>query len=299
MDRLESMSVLVSVVAAGSFSGASRKLRMPLPTVSRKVSELESHLDAKLLTRSTRKLVLTAAGQRYVAACRRILDEIADAERTASGEYQAPRGELVLTAPVVLGRLHVLPVTTEFLAAYPDVDVRLVLTDRPLDLLEEHLDLAVRIGTLPESRLVAARVGEVRSVVCASPGFFRRHRVPKSPQDLERLDCVTFTGLPGAQSWAFAGGQTVQVRSRLAVNTAEAAVDAAIADVGITRVLSYQVAEAVRRGELELVLVDFETPPLPVSLVRTPDTVLTAKLRAFLDFAATRLRKRLAGPMRG
>ena len=160
MNRLDSMSVLVAVVEAGSLSAASRKLKMPLPTVSRKVSELETHVGARLLIRSTRKLTLTEAGEAYVAACRRILEDVAEAERGASGEYSAPKGELTVTAPIVFGRVHVLPVTAEFLKAYPDVDVRLVLADRLLNLQDEHLDVALRIGELPDSSLVAMRVGE-------------------------------------------------------------------------------------------------------------------------------------------
>jgi DNA-binding transcriptional LysR family regulator len=293
MDRLESMSVLVAVVSAGSFSGASRQLRMPLPTVSRKVSELESHVKAKLLVRSTRKLVLTEVGQSYVAACKRILDEVAEAERGASGEYNAPRGELMLTAPVVFGRLHVLPVAAEFLKAYPEVDVRLMLTDRPLNLIDDHLDLAVRIGTLPDSRLVAVRVGQIRNVVCASPVYMEVRGNPKSPEDLKTHDCVTFAGLTGAESWTFRAEQSVRVHSRLVVNTAETAIDAAIAGIGLTRVLSYQIADAVKAGKLAIVLKRFEPAPLPVSLIYTRETLLTAKLRAFVDFVTPRFRARL------
>lgn len=295
MDRFESMSVFVTVVSAGSFSAASRQLRMPLPTVSRKVSELESHLKARLLVRSTRRLVLTDVGESYVADCKRILEEVAEADRGASGEYNAPQGELILTAPIVFGRLHVLPVTAEFLAAYPQVDVRLEMADRPLNLIDEHLDMAVRIGTVPDSRLVAMRIGQIRSVVCASPTYLEEHGVPKSPEDLVQQDCVTFAALTGAESWTFRAEQSVRVHTRLVVNTAEAAIDGAIAGVGFARVLSYQIAEAVKTGKLAIVLKRFEPPPLPVSLIYIRETRLTAKLRAFIDFAAPRLRARLSG----
>ena len=170
MDRIDSMSVFVAVVAAGSFSAASRELRMPLPTVSRKVAEIESHLNAKLLVRSTRKLVLTEAGQAYVEDCKRILEAVAEAERTASGQYNAPQGELTITAPIVFGRLHVLPVA-DFIRGYARVDVRLLLTDRTLNLVDDRLELAVRIGTLPDSRLVASKIGQIRRVVCASTRY--------------------------------------------------------------------------------------------------------------------------------
>ena len=293
MDRLASMSVFVAVATAGSFSGASRELRMPLPTVSRKISELESHLDAKLLVRSTRKLVLTDVGESYLLACRRILEEVAEAERGATGEYNAPHGELLVTAPVVFGRLHVLPVAAEFLAEHPEVDLRLVLTDRPLSLMDEHLDLAVRIGELPDSSLVATRVGQTRTVVCASPAYLKKHGTPKSLAALAGHDCITFAALGGADEWRFRNGESVRVHSRVVVNTAEAAVDGALCGVGLARVLAYQIAAAVKARKLAIVLDKFEPAPAPVSLLYVRERRLTGKLRAFLDFIAPRLRARL------
>jgi DNA-binding transcriptional LysR family regulator len=294
MDRFESMSVFVVVVSAGSFSGASRRLRMPLATVSRKVSDLESHLGARLLVRSTRGLALTEVGESYFVACKRILEEAAEADRVAAGEYNAPHGELVLTAPVVFGRLHVLPLTAEFLRAHPDVDARLLLTDRRLHLVDDRVDLAARIGTLPDSSLVATRVGQTRSIVCASPAYLEERGVPRAPTALARHDCVTFTALGGTDAWTFRDGEVVRVRSRLVVSTAEAAIDAALAGVGLTRVLSYQAASAVKAGKLSIVLRKFEPAPLPVHLVYVRAPLLSGKLRAFLDFAAPRLRARLA-----
>jgi DNA-binding transcriptional LysR family regulator len=293
MDRLESMSVFVAVVAAGSFSAASRQLRMPLPTVSRKVAEIESHLNAKLLVRSTRKLVLTEAGQAYVEDCKRILEAVSEAERGASGQYNAPQGELTITAPIVFGRLHVLPVVAEFLRAYARVDVRLLLIDRALNLVEDRLDLAVRIGALADSRLVASKVGQIRRVVCASPDYLGERGTPKTPQDLLKHECVTFTGLTDAGSWTFRDHETVRVRSRLTTSTAEAAIDASLAGIGLTCTLSYQIADAVKAGQLAVVLRKFEPPPLPVSLIYVHESRITAKLRAFVDFAAPRLRARL------
>jgi DNA-binding transcriptional LysR family regulator len=293
MDRLESMSVFVAVVAAGSFSAASRQLRMPLPTVSRKVAEIELHLNAKLLVRSTRKLVLTEAGQAYIEDCRRILEAVAEAERGASGQYNAPQGELSITAPIVFGRLHVVPVVTEFLRAYARVDARLLLLDRPLNLIEDRLDLAVRVGPLPDSRLVASKVGQIRRVVCATPGYLEERGTPKTPQDLLKHECVTFAGLADAGSWTFRDHEAVRVRSRLTASTAEAAIDATLAGIGVTCTLSYQIAEAVKAGRLVVVLRKFEPAPLPVSLLYVHESRITAKLRAFVDFAAPRLRARL------
>jgi DNA-binding transcriptional LysR family regulator len=297
MDRLESMSTLVAAVEAGSLSAASRQLRMPLATVSRKVSELEAHLRTRLVTRPSRRLTLTNAGLAYVAACRRILEDIEEAERAATGEYSAPRGDLIITAPIVFGRLHVLPVAMDFLKAYPDIVLRLTLADRVVNLLEEHVDLAVRIGDLPHSSLVAMRIGATRRVVCGSPDYFAKRGTPRSLGDLSTHDCITFEGLASVDAWTFATGKSlvsVALHSRLVVNTAEAAIDAAIAGIGLTRALSYQVASAIEAGKLAVILREFEPPPWPVSLVHAGLRLLPLKLRAFLDFAAPRLKARLA-----
>jgi len=296
MDRLEAMSLFVAAVEAGSLSAAARRFGIPLATVSRKVSDLERHLRTRLLNRSTRRLTLTDAGQVYLAACRRILDEVGEAERAAAGEYSTPTGELIVTAPIVFGRLHVLPVATAFLAAYPEVAVRLTLADQISQLAEEHVDLAVRIGELPDSSLVAMRVGSIRRVVCASPAYLTAHGTPRNPAELAAHDCITFENLSAPAAWSFVAGKgelAVPVHSRLRVNTAEAAIDAAIAGVGLTKVLSYQIDAAVRAGTLVPILQQFEQQPWPVSLVHAGQGLLPVKLRAFLDFAAPRLRERL------
>lgn len=296
MDRLAAMRVFVEAVDQGSLSAAGRALGLPLATVSRRLSELEAHIGTRLLARSTRQLALTDAGQAYLAACRRILDDVGDAEREAAGEYTAPRGELVITAPVVFGRMHVLPLVTDFLRRYPDVQVRLVLGDRTLNLLDEHVDLAVRIGALPDSSLIAVQVGEVRRVVCASPAYFDARGIPGHPEDLARHDGVIFDGLPSPLSWVFRIDRAevaVPIRSRLTVNTANAAIDAAIAGLGVTRVLSYQVAEAQRSGALQVVLQDYESLPWPVQLVYARQGRLPVKLRAFIDTVVPALRERL------
>jgi len=297
MDRFESMSVLMAAVETGSLSAAGRRLGMPLATVSRRVSELESRLKTRLLVRSTRQLTLTDAGRLYVAACRRILEDVGEAERAASGEYSAPKGALVITTPIVFGRLHVLPIVVEFLKAYPKIDVRMVLADRVANLLEERFDLAVRIGELPDSSLAATRVGSIRRVVCASPGYFAARGTPKRPADLAVHDCITFEGLASPEAWTFMtrrGDAAIAIHSRLVVTTAEAAIDAAVADLGITRVLSYQVADAITAGTLTVVLKDFEPSPWPVSLVFGGQRLLPQKLRAFLDFAAPHLKAKLS-----
>ena len=293
MDRLDAMAVFLAVVDAGSLSGAGRRLGMPLATVSRKLAELEGHLGARLVNRSTRRLEITDAGRAYEQACRRILDDVDGAERAAAGEYDTPRGELAITAPIVFGRLHVLPVVNEFLRANAEVDVRLALGDRIAHLLDEHVDVAVRIGVLPDSRLNAVPLGTLRSVICASPAYLKTHGTPRTPADLEQHRCITFEAVFPAP-WRFANGATfAPTRPRLVVNTAEAAVDAAIAGLGVTRVLSYQADAALRAKQLRRLLRAIEPPPVPVNLVFDGQQRVTSKLRAFLDFAAPRLRERL------
>lgn len=290
------MTILLATVDTGSLSGASRQLNIPLATVSRRLSELEKQLHVLLLLRGTRKLTLTEAGRDYVDACRRILEDIAEAERTATGEYRAPQGELIISAPLVIGRNHVAPVLAEFLRTYPEIRVRLQLSDRVTNLLEEHIDVAVRLGVLPNSDLVATRVGLVDRVVCASPAYLDSHGAPKNPEDLLSHDCITYEGYAVADKWEFRtqkAAQMVQVSSRLTVNLAEAAVTAATADAGIIRVLSDQVEDLLNSGALIRLLQAFEPSPTPVSLVYPGQRRVPLKLRAFLDFATPRLRARL------
>jgi DNA-binding transcriptional LysR family regulator len=296
VDRLEAMATLVEAVDAGSLSAASRKMNVPLPTVSRKIADLESHLGARLLTRSTRKLTLTDAGAAYVGVAKQILEQVADAERAAAGEYRAPKGDLAVAAPIVFGRLHVLPLVTNFLTRYPEINIRLVLSDRNADLIDEHLDMAIRIGALSDSSMIATRVGVVRHVICASPSFLASNGVPETPSALAALPCIShdFLTVPSA-AWPFREpGAKVDilapVRVRLAVTTAEAAIDAAIAGIGVTRLISYQVAEAVARGALRIVLEQYERQPIPVSMLHAGPGMLPLKVRTFRDFAVPRLR---------
>jgi DNA-binding transcriptional LysR family regulator len=298
MDRLEAMSILLLTVEKGSFSAAARELRIPLPTVSRKVSELEAHLGTPLLLRTTRRLTLTEAGTAYVAASRRILEEVNEAERMAAGEFIEPRGELVLTAPMLFGRLHLLPIVTEFLLAFPEIDVRLVLSDRNLHLIDDHVDMAVRIGALPDSSMIATRVGIMRTVVCASPEILGAYEYPKRPEDLSSMPCVGFDMQAARSNWVFQGRGAkaaiqIEVRPRLITSTAEAAVWAGVQGVGVTRVLHYQCAQAISERKLEIVLSAYEPAPLPIHLLHAGRGALPLKMRAFLDFAAPRLREQL------
>jgi DNA-binding transcriptional LysR family regulator len=296
MDRLEAMTILLAAVDHGSLSAASRKLHIPLATVSRRVSELEDHLNIRLLLRGTRKLALTDAGRAYVASCRRILEDIAEAERTASGEYHAPQGELVISVPQLIGRNHVVPVVGEFLRTYPDIRVRVQLSDRVVNLLEEHVDLAMRVGELPDSSLVAIRVGLIRPVLCASPTYLKERGTPKKPADLTSHDCVVYEAYAGGRSWEFLVGgaaQTIDVAWRLMVSSAEAAIVAAIAGAGVARVLSYQIEEHLKSRSLVKLLEGCEAKPTPLSLIYPGQRQVPLKLRAFLDFSTPRLRERL------
>lgn len=298
MNQLESMRVLLTSLDKGSFSAAARALRMPLPTVSRKIAELEKHLGARLLVRTTRKLALTEAGAAYAASARSILEDVAEAERIAAGEFRTPSGELVLTAPVLFGRMHILPIVTAFLEIYPEIDVRLALSDRNLDLIDEHVDVAVRIGPLQNSNMIAVSVGAMRRVVCISPKLLLESGEPGLPSDLAKIPCIEFDVLSPGARWPFFGssGQDVthvEIKPRLSVSTAEAAVWAAIQGIGATRVLYYQCADAVRDGSLRLVLTPFEPPPMAIHLLRPSGAILPLKTRAFMAFAVPRLRQAL------
>ncbi|MBL8565788.1 MAG: LysR family transcriptional regulator [Hyphomicrobiaceae bacterium] len=296
MDRLESMSAFVAVVEAGGFSAAARKLHIPLATVSRRVSELEVHLGIQLLIRTTRSVALTETGQRYFDTTCRLLDEIGEAERLASGEYTAPRGELRIAAPVGLGRMYLAPIITEFLRAYPEVDVALQLSDEVINLADEGIDIALRVGELPDSSLKAIRLGEIRRVVCASAAYLKRARDLASPEDLRHHTCITFTALESAHEWAFHIGKTVKrvaVRSRLSVSAADAAADAAAAGLGITRLLCYQAHPAISAKKLKLILRDYEPPPRPVNFIYRAGRSTPQKLKAFVDFASPRMKSRL------
>jgi DNA-binding transcriptional LysR family regulator len=296
MDRLTAMRVFAAVAEAGSLSAAARHLRMPLTTVSRQLAALEDQVGVRLMTRTTRQLALTEPGRHYLESCRRILAELEAAELALAGQHGEPRGEIAITAPAMFGRLHVVPVVVAFLDAFPRVTARLLLVDRVVDLIEEGLDVSVRIGTLPDSSLMATRVGSIRLVTCASPSYLAKRGTPATPQELARHDCISFGSFAPAERWIYAGAarpQRVAVHSRLIVNTADAAIDAARAGLGITKVLSYQAQASVAERALRLILEDFEPEPIPVSLLHREDRLPQAKVQSFIAFAAPRLRAEL------
>jgi DNA-binding transcriptional LysR family regulator len=298
MDRLEVMSVIVAVTETGSFSAASRRLKTPVATVSRQVAELEERLKAQLFQRSPRRVTLTDAGRSYIDACKRIIEQVDDAERELSGEYRTPKGDLAVTAPWGLGHTHLLPLAVEFLNAYPEIGLRLVLTDRVVNTVEENIDVAIRIGPLPDSSSkIATRIGSIRVVVCGSPAYLSARGKPKTLADLRGHDCITIDDVAAPSAWKFSkSGRTVvaPIRTRLTVNTSEAAVLAALAGMGVARVMSYKMDAARRAGTLEIILEDFEPEPMPAHIVYAQRKPVPLKLRAFLNWMTPRLKARLA-----
>jgi DNA-binding transcriptional LysR family regulator len=296
MDRLAAMEMLVQVVDRGSMSAASRAMRVPLPTISRKVSELEVAVGTRLLMRTTRKITLTDAGISYVESARRILEQVESAEHEAAGEFTAPRGELIVTAPVMFGRLYVLPVVTDFLALFPDITVRLMLGDRNVHFVDDHIDMAVRIGRLSNSALTATNVGSMRTIVCASPTLLASCGTPQEPEGLLRLPCINVDLPSPALAWRFRRAVSnlpleIPVKPRLSVTSTEAASAAAIRGAGAARLLYYQVADAVDEGSLKIILAGFEPEPEPIHLVHAARGQMTVKMRRFIDFAGPRLRE--------
>ncbi|MEF0944374.1 LysR family transcriptional regulator [Rhizobium sp. BR 362] len=293
MDRLDAMAVLLSVAEHGSISAASRALHAPLPTVSRKIAELEAYLGVRLFTRTSRRILLTEVGKDYVAAAREILERVEEVERRATGEYAAPKGDLTMTAPIVFGRLHVLPIITDFLKAFPEINIHLTMSDRMISLADDHIDVALRISELSDSSLIATRLGSIRTTTYANPDYLQRHSRLSHPEDLKGHDCIAFNGVLSTQVWAFREGEreiAVPIRTRLSVNTAEAAVDAAAAGLGITRVMAYQAKRAVDLGFLLPLLEEYEHEASPVHLLHKSEGLMPLKLRTFLDFATPRLR---------
>ena len=308
MDRIDAMKVFIATLDEGSLAGASRSLRRSPAAISRAIAFLEAHVGVELLHRTTRTIRLSEAGERYAVACRRILTELEEADILAVGEKSAPRGVLTISAPPISGEEILRPIVDDFLDRYPNVSIRLLLLDRTVNLVEEGVDVSLRVGLLPDSSLIATRVGsEVRRVVVASPEYLKGHGKIEQPLDLAAHHVVAFTNF-GLDSWTFAPPQgssisrTVRFTPRLTVNSVRAAKGSAIQGLGLTRLYSYHVAEEVRDGKLKVVLADAEYPALPVHLLTPHGRVSMPKVRAFIDFAAPRLRAdfgRLAHEARG
>jgi DNA-binding transcriptional LysR family regulator len=296
MDRFEALTAFVAVAKAGGFSAAGRELGIPLPTISRRVIELEETLGARLFHRTTRRVELTEQGKTFFAACQRVLEDLKDAEEALGGEYRTPKGELSITAPIGFGRLHVQPVALEFLATYPEVNLKLLLVDRLVNLLEEHIDAALRIADLPDSSLVARALGHIQMLVCASPKYLRRRGNPTHPRELIEHDCIAWSTLLPVNSWWFREDNadvTFPIRVRLSTTISESALAAAESGLGLLQTTSYQAASALHDERLVRVLSEYDCAATPVSLVYPSSRLVPLKLRAFLDFATPRLSRRL------
>jgi DNA-binding transcriptional LysR family regulator len=294
MDRFQEMQVFATVAQEQGFSAAARRLGMSAASVTRAVAALEKRIGTLLLTRTTRSVHLSEAGQRYLEDCRRILTEVQEAEDSAAGSHAQPRGQLTITAPVLFGELFVTPVMVGYLTQFPEVSINALLVDRVVSMVEEGIDVAVRIGELPDSNQHAIRVGEVRRVICASPGFLTDHGRPRHPADLSAAPIIATSSIGQHRSWPFLdAGEPISVRPepRLVVTANQAAITAAAMGLGLTRVLSYQVASKVAVGELEIVLADFELPPLPIHVVYQGGRKAPVRVRSFVDFAVKVLRE--------
>ena len=294
MDQLRAMSVFVTISEQGGFAPAARRLNMSPPSVTRAVTELETRLGARLLHRTTRSLRLTDSGKRYLTDCQRILSEVAEADRHAGGIHAAPRGLVSITASVPFGGTVVAPILFDMLDCYADISVTLLLFDRIVHLIDEGIDVGVRIAHLPDSSLIAIRVGSVRRVLCASPEYLERKGRPRSPSDLSDHELIDFTNMAPTGEWTFlsnGASKSFKPTSRLHVNKASVSLAAVTAGRGITRALSYMVAPYLEDGELEIVLEDFEPPPLPVHIVHSEAGKTSARVRAVVDHLVENLRK--------
>jgi DNA-binding transcriptional LysR family regulator len=295
VDRIDAMKVFVTTLDEGSLAGAGRKLGRSPAAVSRAIAFLEARVNAQLLHRTTRSIKMSEVGERYALACRRVLNELEEADVIATAERSTPRGNLSLTAPVLSGEIVLRPILDDFMDAYPTVSARLYLFDRPVNLIDEGIDIALRIAHLPDSTLIAIRVGEVRRVVAASPRYLTLHPRIAEPEDLAKHQIIAMTHF-GIDSWSFpplprsSVPRAVQFTPRLVINSVRAAVASAVDGRGVTRLFSYQIAEQVREGELEIVLAGYEYPPIPVHLIAPHDRVSVPKVRAFIDFAVPRLK---------
>jgi DNA-binding transcriptional LysR family regulator len=286
------MRIFVKVAETESFSEAARQLHMSPPAVTRAVAALEDAIGARLLVRTTRSVKMTESGHQYLDDCRRILAQITEAEASAAGSYATPSGTLTITAAALFGHMHVLPVVHEFLRTHPSVNARTLFVDRPVNLVEEGVDVAVRIGHLPDSGYTAIRVGTVRRVVCGAPSYFKAHGTPSVPADLRAHRIAASTGAWVSPEWRFAGDHKVTVQTWLQSNTNEAVIATAIAGMALARVPEYQIASALQDGRLVIVLADHEEPPLPIHVVYPAGRHAPAKVRAFVDLAAKRLSNR-------
>lgn len=294
MDKLQAMTVFVAVAEAQSFAGAARRLAMSPPAVTRAITALEERLQVKLLQRTTRLVRVTDAGQRYLEDAKRILADVDEADEAAAGINAEPAGHLAVTAPAQFGKLYVMPGIVDYLQRYPAMSVTAMFVDRVVNLLEEGMDVGIRIGELPDSSLRALRVGQVRPVVCAAPDYLKRHEAPNHPSELAGHALIAAGGLSAGPDWRFGSGAdalSVRVQPRLVTTTIDAAIEAAVLGLGLTRLLSYQVAPYLASGQLQTVLNRHEPPPVPIHVLHREGRYASAKVRSFVDLISERLKR--------
>ena len=293
MDKLHAMAIFIQIVDRGSLTLAAGSIGTSLPSVVRTLAALEESLGVRLLNRTTRRISLTPEGRHYLARCRSILAEIDEAETELSSQRQEPRGELRVTAPVLFGQLRVTPIVTRFVRQFKNVSVELLLLDRVVSLVEESIDVAIRIGHLADSSLIAIPAGHVRRVVCASPQYLKDRGLPREPKDLLKHDCLRLIGIAPGAAWDFhSKGRTISVpvSGQFVCNQAAATIDACVDGLGVGTFLSYQVAPWVAQKKLKLILVDYEPPPIPLSIVYPHAKLLSARVRVFAEWATESLR---------
>jgi DNA-binding transcriptional LysR family regulator len=290
MDRLQLMTVFVAVAEEQSFAGGARRLNMSPPAVTRAIAALEDRLGIKLLTRTTRYVRVTDAGQRYLEDARRIINEVDEADEAAAGINAEPRGQLAITAPVLFGKLFVIPGIVDYLQRYPDMEISAVFLDRIVNLLEEGFDVGIRIGELPDSSMKAIRVGSIRRVVCASPAYLAKHGAPDKPSDLANHLVVAASAVSPAIEWKFAEGLVARVKPRLTVTSNDSAIAAVLLGMGVTRLLSYQIASYQASGQLQTILSEFEPESLPIHVIHREGRYASAKVRSFVDLMVAKLR---------
>lgn len=294
MDRFQAMATFVRIVDKGSLTAAAESLDTSLPSVVRALASLERHLGARLLNRTTRRIHLTDEGAQFLERCRTILSDVREAEAALTSRQAEPQGKLAITAPVVFGRRYVTPIVNEFVRRYPGVSVDLLLVDRPTNLVEEGLDVAVRVAQMKDSSLVAIPVGQARRVVCANPRYLRLQGTPRVPGDVSKHRCVRYTGLALRDEWQFRVGRrhiAVPITSVITCNQIDSAVDACIDGLGLGMFFSYQVVPYRKSGDLRYVLEEFEIEPLPIQVIYPHSKLLSTKVRAFVDACVSQLRK--------
>lgn len=290
MDRYVELQVFVAVAESEGFAAGARRLGISPPVATRAIADLEARLGIKLLTRSTRHVRLTDAGKRYLDDAKRILTNIAEADEAAAGINGEPSGHLAVTAPVLFGKMFVLPGVIDYLNRYPKMEVNALFLDRVVNLLEEGLDVGIRIGDLADSSMRAIRVGTVKRVICASPGYLARMGVPQHPDELMQHTIVTANGLNATTEWKFADGITIRVKPRLSFATNDAAIEASVASFGISRLLSYQIAPHLADGRLQILLPEFDQTTIPIHVIHREGRYASAKIRTFVDLMVERLR---------